>query len=89
MKDQATGDDPDVEIVSKMEIIYEDMKSITGVELVFKWGQIYHMIKDKTVPDAGLEDIPLYVNIKRSAITKVATHPELFPCSKVIDRILS
>ena len=32
MNAQATGDDLDVEIVSKMEIIYEDTKSITGVE---------------------------------------------------------
>ena len=31
-KAQATGDDPDVDIVSKIEMIYEDTKSITGVE---------------------------------------------------------
>ena len=40
-KAQATGDDLDVEIVSKMEIIYRDTKSIAGVEPEFKWGQIY------------------------------------------------
>ena len=47
------------------------------------------MIKDKTVLDAGLEYIPLYVNIKRSSITKVATRPELFPSAEVIGSILS
>ena len=47
------------------------------------------MIKEKTIPDAGLEDIPLYVKIKISTITKVATCPELFPCVKVIGWILS
>ena len=31
-KAQATGDDPDVEIFPKMEIIYEDMKYVIGVE---------------------------------------------------------
>ena len=39
--------------------------------------------------DAGLEGIPLYVNIKIYAITKVATHPNLFPCAEVISWILS
>ena len=46
------------------------------------------MIKDQTVPDAGLEDIPLYVNIRKSSITKVATRLELFPCVEVIGWIL-
>ena len=40
-KSQAIGDDPDVDIVSKMEIIYEDTKSLIGVEPEFKWGKIY------------------------------------------------
>ena len=31
-KDQATGDEPDVEIVSKMEIFYEDTKFDIGFE---------------------------------------------------------
>ena len=88
-KAQATRDYLDVEIVSKMEIIYEDTESVTGVEQEFKWGKIYQMIKDKTVLDVGLEDIALYVNIKISTITKVATRLELFPCAEVIDWILS
>ena len=83
-KAHATGDDPDVDIVSKMEIIYEDTKSIIGVESEFKWGHIYQMIKDKNIPYAGLEDMSLYINIKISSITKVATCLELFPCAKFI-----
>ena len=46
------------------------------------------MIKDQTVPDAGLEDIPLYVNIRKSTITKVTTCLEIFPCVEVIGWIL-
>ena len=42
-KPQATGDDPDIDILPKMKIIYEDTKSITGVEPEFKWGEF---IKD-------------------------------------------
>ena len=73
----------------KVEIIYEDTKLVTGAETKFKWGHIYQMIKDKTIPDAGLEDIPLYVNIRRSDITKVDKRPEIFPCVEVIRWILS
>ena len=46
------------------------------------------MTKDQAIPDAGLEDIPIYENIMKSAIMKVSTHPELFQCAEVIDRIL-
>ena len=35
-KAQATGDDPEVDIFPKMEIICKDMKSIMGVEPKFK-----------------------------------------------------
>ena len=51
-----------MEIFPRMEIIYEDTKDVTEVELEFKWGQIYPMIKDQKVLNAGLEDIPLYEN---------------------------
>ena len=50
----------------QVEIIYEDPKSVTGVELEFKWGNIYHMLQDQKVPDAGLEDITMFDNILRS-----------------------
>ena len=38
--------------------------------------------------DAGFEELNIYANIEKSALMKVATRPELFPCSKVIDWIL-
>ena len=46
------------------------------------------MISNQSVPEAGFEDMPIYANIERSAIMKVATKPELFPCSEVIGWIL-
>ena len=81
-------DDPEVEFVMKVEIIYEDTKPLTGAGPEFKWGQVYQMIKDHTVPGAGLEDIPIYTNIKRPTIMNASSHPELFPCSKFIGWIL-
>ena len=64
------------------------MKAVMGDEHEFLWGQIYHMIKHQNVSDACLEDILLYVNIRKSGITKKATHPELFPCAEVIRWII-
>ena len=77
-------DDPKVEVIIRVEIIYEDTKPLIGAYLEFRWGQVYQMIKDHTVPGVGLEDIPIYTNIKRSVIMKASTHLELFPCSEVI-----
>ena len=87
-KAQVVEDDPEVKIIMKVEIIYEDTKPMTRDDLEFKWGQVYQMIKYHTVRGAGLEDIPIYTNIKRSAIMKASTCPELFPCSEVIGWIL-
>ena len=78
------GDNLEVEIITKLDIIYEGTKDFNGVQPKFRWGQIYQMIKDQAVPDMGLEDIPIYANIKKSAIMKVSTRPELFPCAEVI-----
>ena len=36
--------EPEVEIITKVEYIYEDTKSSTGVEPDSKWGEIYRMI---------------------------------------------
>ena len=76
-KVQTTGDDPEIEIVPKLEIIYEDTKSFTGVEPKFIWGQIYQMIKDQSVPKDGLEVIPIYANTMKSTIMKMSTRLEL------------
>ena len=46
------------------------------------------MISNQSVPEAGFEDFPIYANIERSTIMKVATRPELFPFSEVIGWIL-
>ena len=35
--------------VSRVEIIYEDKKAITGAEHEFKWVHIYHMLVEKKV----------------------------------------
>ena len=53
-KARATKEDSDLEIFPRMEIIYEDTKVVIGAEPEFKWGNIYPMIKDQKVPDAGL-----------------------------------
>ena len=46
------------------------------------------MISNQNVPDAGFEELRIYANIEKSALMKVATRPELFPCSEVIGWIL-
>ena len=76
--------DPEFEIITKVEYIYTDTKATTGVEPDYKWGEIYRMIVNQNVPDAGFEELTIYANIEKSALVKVATRPELFPCSEVI-----
>ena len=80
--------EPEVEIITKVEYIYEDTKATTGVEPDYKWDEIYRMIVNQNVPDAGFEELTIYANIEKSALMKVATRPDLFPCSEVIDWIL-
>ena len=80
--------EPEVEIITKVEYIYEDTKASTGVEPDYKWGEIYRIIANQNVPDVGFEELTIYANIQKSALMKVATRPELFPCSKVIGWIL-
>ena len=46
-------EEPKVEVITMLEIIYEDTKSTTGVELDYKWGEIFRMISSQNVPDAG------------------------------------
>ena len=82
-------EEPDVEIVTKVEYTYEDTRRIVSVELEYKWGQIYRLITHREVPDTGFEEKNIYANIERSALMRVATRPELFSCSEVIGWILS
>ena len=79
---------PKVEVVTKTEHIYEDTQCVSGVEPEYKWDDIYRLISCREVPDMGLEEEPIYANIEKSAIMKVATGTELFPCSEVIGWIL-
>ena len=65
--------DAKISPIPRVEIIYEDAKLVNKAEPEFKWGQIYHMLVEKRVPEAGLEDLALYDNILRSRITKVST----------------
>ena len=81
-------EEPEIEIITRVEVKYKDTKVVTGIKPEYKWGGIYRMITNWNVPDAGLEYLPIYANIERSAIMKVATRPELFPCSEVIGWIL-
>ena len=76
------------EIITKVEYIYEDTKASTGVKPDYKWGEIYRMIAIQNVPNAGFEELTIYANIEKSYLMKVATRPELFPCSEVIGWIL-
>ena len=80
--------EPDVEIITKVEYIYEDTRATIRVETDYKWGEIYRMNSNQDVPDAGFEELTIYANIEKSALMKVATRPELFPCSEVIGWIL-
>ena len=83
-----TEEEPEVEVITRLEIIYEDTKATTGVELEYKWGDIFIMISSQNVPDAWFEYMPIYANNEMSALMKVATRPELFLCSEVIGWIL-
>ena len=67
-------EEPEVEIVTKVEYTYKDTKCIVGIE--------------PEVPDIGFEEETIYANIERSALMKIATRPDIFACSKVIGWIL-
>ena len=78
----------EVEIITRVEYIYEDTKCIVGVEPGYHWRKVYRLITHREVPDIGFEQETIYANIQRSALMKIATRLEIFPCSKVIGWIL-
>ena len=55
----------------KVEYIYEDTRATTGVDPVYKWGEIYLMIANQNMLDAGFEEPTIYANIEKSALMKV------------------
>ena len=75
--------------VTRVEIIYDDTKSIIGTKPEFKWGQMFHILVEKKVLEEGLEDLALYENILQSGTTKVSTRPEIIPCAEFIGWILA
>ena len=81
-------EEPEVEVVTKTEYIYEDTKCISGVEPEYQWGEIYRLITRREVPDMGLEEESIYANIERSSLMRIATRLELFLCAEVIGWIL-
>ena len=85
---QAADEEPKIEIITRVKVIYEDTKAVTGIKPEYKWGEIYRMITNRSVLDVGLEYLPIYANIERSTIVKVAMCPDIFPCSEVIGWIL-
>ena len=54
-----------MEIITRVEVIYKDTKAITRSDLDYKWGEIYRMISNHRVLEAGFEDFPIYGNIER------------------------
>ena len=62
-KAQEAEEEPEVEVITKVEVIYEDTKAITGVEPEYKWGEVYRMTSSQSVPDVDFEDIVIYANI--------------------------
>ena len=74
----------EVEVITKIEYIYEDTKCISGVEPEYQWGEIYRLITCREVLDMGLEEEGIYANIERSSLMNIATRPEPFPCFEVI-----
>ena len=81
-KSQVAEEEPEIEIITKVESICEDTKATTGVEPYYKWGEIFRMISNQNVLDAGFEEMITYANIKKSALMKVATRPKFFHAQK-------
>ena len=81
-------EEPEVEIVTRVEYTYEDTKCIIDVEPKYWWGGVSRLITRREVPNIGIEEENIYANIERSSLMKIATRPELFPCSEVIGWIL-
>ena len=42
-KVQDADEEPEIEIITRVEVIYEDTKVDTGIEPEYKWGGIYQM----------------------------------------------
>ena len=67
-----------MEIITKVEYIYEDTRATTGEKPDYKWGEIYRLISNQEVPDTGFEELTIYANIEKYALMKIATRPIFF-----------
>ena len=43
-KAQAAEEEPEVEVITRVEVIYENTKANTRVEPEYKWEEVYRMI---------------------------------------------
>ena len=68
-----------MEIVIKVEYIYEDTRSTTKVEPDYKWGEIYRMISNQNVTNAGFEELTIYANIEKSTLITGASLVGQYP----------
>ena len=66
-------EEPEVEVVTKTEHVYEDTKCISGLEHEYQWGEIYRLITRREVPSMGLEEESIYANIERSSSSRTLT----------------
>ena len=48
-------EEPEVEVITRVEYNYEDTKCMIGVEPEYQWGEIYRLITRREVPDIGFE----------------------------------
>ena len=70
---------------------YTDIDSTTKVTPVYKWGELYGIFNNKNYPsieDEYGDDLGVYLNVRRSKLHRVATRPEVFPCTDVISWII-
>ena len=64
-KAHVVEEEPEVEVITKVECIYEDTRCTTGVEPEYKWGEIYRPISHQEVPDTSFEEVTIYANIEK------------------------
>ena len=72
-KSPVVEEEPEVEVITKVEYTYKDTRCTTGVEPEYKWGKIYRLISNQEVPDTGFEELTIYANIEKYALMKIAT----------------
>jgi len=67
--------------------IYGDKTSNIDKTSSLSWYNIYEEFMRLNIPETQ-EDLPIYLNIKRSKLHKRASHPPIFLCAETIDWVL-